>query len=237
MIKTSQKQFHESGFFRSVRFLWIGLLFASLVSITRAESLTVQTDTPQITSASAKGTTSGLEKTGKIEKDAVRFDNLSPGEGYDLSIKQKDGKILRCIDLSWYAPLPASPDKPEPITDEDKKAIEQIVTEIKAFTNKNTIVQLSGNAGRAVALVELIRDTDWHDRKGQEVLWRVEVWYFEYQAGGWAKVQQQNRVIERERIANPEALEAKRKPFIWRGFETGLRIVKGADATVTIGKE
>lgn len=234
MIKLSENHFHETGFFRFLCWLSLGLITGIFIAKAKAESLTLQADTAQITSVIAKGATSGLEKSGKIDKDAIRFDKLTPGEGYDLSLQRKDGKILRLVDLSWYAPLPATAEKPQALTDEDQKAIEQIVTEIKAFTNKNTIIQLSGNADRAVALVELIRDTDWHDRKGQEVLWRIEVWYFEYQAGGWAKVQQQNRVIERHRIASPEALDVKRKPFIWRGIETGLRVEKGKDSVVKV---
>ena len=55
----------------------------------------------------------------------------------------------------------------------------------------------------AVGLVELIRDRDFHAGKG-EVIWRAETWYFEFQNGGWAKVSQQNKLLDRQRFKSAD---------------------------------
>lgn len=222
---------------RSVGVWALVLVLADLsVTSTHAQVLTVRTGETEIRSARAVASGSKTEAKGKIDKREVVFDKLLPGESYDLTLTQPDNSQLRLIDLSWYADLPPAADAPGPLTDEDKAAIGQILTGIKAFTNKNTILTLVGNADRAVALVELIRDTDFHARKGDEIIWRIEVWYFEFQAGGWAKVQQQNRIVERERFKSADAFEAHRKPLKWIGIEKGLRIEHGKDTVVDVGK-
>ncbi len=216
--------------------VWVFCLVFLLVFVTstHAETLTVRTGETEIRSASAVASGSKTQAKGKIDKREVVFDKLLPGESYDLTFTQPDNTQLRLVDLSWYADLPPATDAPGPLTDEDKAAVAEILSGIKAFTNKNAILALAGDAERAVALVELIRDTDFHARKGDEIIWRIEVWYFEFQAGGWAKVQQQNRIVERERFKSTDAFEAHRKPLKWIGIEKGLRIQKGQDQTLDL---
>jgi hypothetical protein len=204
----------------------------AIVTSTHAETLTIRGVDAALVSARAVAWGSKSEAQGTIGKENVVFDKLLPGERYDITLTARDARQLRLIDLSWYAPLPAA--EPGPMTDEDRAAIEEILTGIKTFTNKNTMLHLVGNADRAVALVELVRDTDFHARKGDEIIWRIEVWFFEFQAGGWAKVQQQNRVVERERFKSAEAFEAHRRPLTWIGIEAGLQIQQGRDATLDL---
>ena len=237
-MRSSRVEFHEIIIRSGSTGVGFGAVFLfcvlAAVTWTHAETLTIATPEVDVSAARAQAAGSKTEANGMISTGKVVFEKLLPGESYDVTLTQPDQKQLRLIDLSWYADLPPADTEPGPLKDEDRAAIHDILTNIKAFTNKNTLLTLVGNADRAVALVELIRDTDFHARKADEIIWRVEVWYFEYQAGGWAKVQQQNRIIERQRFKSTAAFEAYRKPLTWIGIEKGLRIEKGKDATVNL---
>ncbi len=209
--------------------------FGLLATFTRAETLTIQTGDTAVQSATARANASKTSVDATVTKDKVQFDKLLPGERYDVSLQTPTGQQLRLLDVSWYADL--APEPADPMDDDDRAAINEILSGIKAFTNKNTILQLAGDSQHAVAIVELIRDTDFHARSGDEIIWRIEVWYFENQAGGWAKVQQQNRVIERERFKSAEEFEARRKKIQWIGIASGLKITRGENATIGLPKK
>jgi hypothetical protein len=209
------------------------VIFAICAAPAFAETLAVRAPGIDVASATATAAGTKVELAGKVDGQAVAFDDLIAGERYDVALAPRAGPTIRLIDLSWHAPdAPATTDAP--LADDDKAAILDIVAQVKAFTNRNAILHLVGNADRATALVELIRDTPWHDRKGDEVLWRVEVWHFENQAGGWAKAQQQNRIIERRRVESPAALDAIRAGIRWVGIESGLLIQRGQNATIDV---
>ena len=111
----------------------------------------------------------------------------------------KDGTILLGVDLRWYAA--AEPD-PQPISDEDRSEIGELLT-VASFYDRAVLLHLAGDGQRAVGLMELIRDRDFHAGKG-EVIWRAEIWYFEFQNGGWAKVSQQNKLLDRQRFKSAD---------------------------------
>ena len=48
-------------------------------------------------------------------------------------------------------------------------------------------------------LVELMRTKEFYSSAGK-IIWRVELWYFEYNHGGWERMANQERVLRRERI-------------------------------------
>jgi len=213
----------------------LGVLVACVA--VRAESLTIRTGEADAVSARSIAAGTKTEAQGTVEKGQIVFPKLLAGERYDIAITTRAGPVLRLIDLSWYATLPANANAepaPDPLSDDDRQAIQEILRDIKTFTNKNAFLHLIGDSTRAVGLVELIRDTDFHARQGDEIIWRIEVWYFENQAGGWAKVQQQNRVVERERFKSADAFEAHRKPFKWIGIEKGLMIERGKASIVEL---
>lgn len=111
----------------------------------------------------------------------------------------KDGTILLGVNLRWY--IAAKPD-PQPISDEDRSEITELLT-VASFYDRAVLLHLEGDGQRAVGLMELIRDRDFHAGKG-EVIWRAEVWYFEFQNGGWAKVSQQNKLLDRQRFKSAD---------------------------------
>jgi hypothetical protein len=111
----------------------------------------------------------------------------------------KSGLKLIGVDMSWYTP--AKPD-PQPLSDDDRAQIKEILT-VPSFYDRTVLLKLAGDSQRAVGLMELIRDRDFHAGKG-EVIWRAELWYFEFENGGWAKVSQQNKVLDRQRFASAD---------------------------------
>lgn len=209
----------------------VGLICLLAANVLHAESkIVVETPDIKIISAESKSTSTQKAHPGQVEKSQVTFDKLLPNQSYDLSFKLPDNHLVQFLDLSWYnGDKPAAP--PEAMSDEDRQAITEIVTNIKAFTNKNNVMQLLGDSQHAAAIVDLVRDTDFHAGAG-EIIWRVEVWYFENQAGGWAKVQQQNRVIDRDRYKNRADYEKARAGRRYVGLNEGLRT--GKDSTTTI---
>jgi len=46
-----------------------------------------------------------------------------------------------------------------------------------------------------------MRTRAFHAQRGDEVIWRTELWYFRYHYGGWERVGNVERVLERHRIS------------------------------------
>jgi len=70
-------------------------------------------------------------------------------------------------------------------TEKDRAAIRRTIHEVKRYENKVTDMMISGSADVAVVLVELMMDTDFHSRKGDEITWRIEQWSYEKKYDAW----------------------------------------------------
>jgi hypothetical protein len=167
---------------------------------------------------------------GGVEVGAVkrfRVDNLLPGRVYDLIVWTKDAAGM---ETRWEGPnmeyhrdiRPSTP-----ATAEDRKAIEGAVTEPVQFYDKVRVLRLAADHGHATALVELVRTRDFHSDKGGEVIYRVELWYYENLFGGWAKDKNTERVLTRLRGV-PGALPANFQ------FEPALGGLVPSDTGVTV---
>src|SRR5207302_1307579 len=110
-------------------------------------------------------------------------------------------------------------------SDDDREQIRATVQDVQAFENKRDILQLKGDHDRAVALLRLVRDKDFYNGKG-EVVWRMEVWYFKNEAGGWSAVGQQQKVLRRERFKTADAYKAATESIRWLPELGGIRIGK-----------
>ncbi len=210
----------------------IGIVLAAVtVTPVIGEQLTLETGKYSVTKALAKDISSNEESEGAVQAKRVVFDQLKPARRYDLLLSTADDKIIHLLDTAWHISSQSAAGKLE---EEDRKAINEIISSVKTFTNHNTILSINGSADRAVAVMELYRDTDFHDRKGDEIIWRIEVWYFENQAGGWAKVQQQNRVIERVRFTSKEEFEKRRRNTIFLTRAEGVSVVEGKGTKIAL---
>jgi hypothetical protein len=143
------------------------------------------------------------------EKGEFHIEHLLAGRTYDLIVWTRDvrGQVTRwegaCMDYH-RAILPSTAATPE-----DRKAIEALITDPPQFYDKVRPLRIAADHQHATALVELIRTRDFHSERGGaggEVIYRVELWYFENLFGGWAKDNNTEKVLVRVR-GNPAALQ------------------------------
>jgi hypothetical protein len=147
------------------------------------------------------------KRTGKF-----RFAKLPGGANYDVCVETADGRRVEGIDLSFVdarmlrlmaarrEQLELPPEAPHDFSPDDVKALLMFVGDLKDFMEIRRPLYIRGHGRRATVLLELMRTRDFYASKG-EVIWRVELWYFENQYGGWEKLANQEVVLRRERIA------------------------------------
>jgi len=70
-------------------------------------------------------------------------------------------------------------------TDQDRAAVRRHIHEVKRYENKVTDLTISANGETAVAIVELLMDAPFHGRKGDEITWRIEKWYYDKLYDAW----------------------------------------------------
>ncbi len=83
------------------------------------------------------------------------------------------------------------------------EAIIRYVQELKDFMDVRRPLYVAGHGRRATLLVETMRTREFHQSDGN-IVWRMELWYFEYRYGGWARVDNQNRLLRRLRVEADE---------------------------------
>jgi hypothetical protein len=172
--------------------------------------------------------------SGTVAGDTVTYADFKPGVAYEARITLADGTVLQGVDLGWYSRVPDRP-HPDPLTDDDRQQMADVLAKVLSFYNHTEQVLLRGTHDRAVMLVDLRRDSPFHSDKGNEVIWRPELWYFENHHGGWEKVQQTDRVLRRERFPTSAAYHAVVDHLRWVPELGGLKVKPGGpDVTVTI---
>jgi hypothetical protein len=85
------------------------------------------------------------------------------------------------------------------VSDEDLKAIRRHIHEVKRHENRVRDLAIAGTADRACVLVELVLDRDFVGRKGDEIVWRMEQWYYEKKYEAWTRFR--TRVLARHRVS------------------------------------
>jgi hypothetical protein len=181
-------------------------------------------------SAEATATVVKLKTDGQVDGQTINFTNLLPDTPYTVKITMEDGTTWQGVDLAWYNAEPAHPEA-GPITDDDLAEIRSIITDVPSFYNKCSVVDVAGNHDRATVLVQLVRDKDFH-AGAKEVIWRMELWYFKFEAGGWAIVPQQNKVLQRIRFHSHEAYHRETAKIKWMPKLGGIRLAKDKPLTV-----
>ena len=141
------------------------------------------------------------------------FKNLPGDAAYDLCIVTADGASIEGIDLGWHEArllrltalrrrqlgLPAEP--AHKFSRSDVQELLKYVRDLKDFTDVRRALYVAGHGRRAVMLVEVMRTRPFYARRGDELIWRTELWYFKYHYGGWERVPNVERVLERRRIS------------------------------------
>jgi hypothetical protein len=133
------------------------------------------------------------------EKGHFQIDRLLADHTYDLIVwtTAADGTVTRWegVNMDYHrAIIPSTA-----ATAEDRKAIEALITDPPQFYDKVRPLKIAADHQHATVLVELIRTRDFHSDKGGEIIYRVELWYFENLFGGWAKDNNTEKVLVRAR--------------------------------------
>jgi hypothetical protein len=166
-----------------------------------------------------------LDVTGKIDGRKITFDKVLPETPYDVKITMDDGKIWWGVDMGWYSLEPAKPNA-EPLGDDDREEIRKICQDVNSFYNHTDILIVNGTHQRATLLVQPMRDSAFHSDKGGEVIWRVELWYFQNQHGGWEAIKQVSKVLRRERFKTAKEYHAEADKIRWMPALGGIRASK-----------
>ena len=134
-----------------------------------------------------------------------------PGDAtYDVVIQTTDGRSIEGIDLEFVDArllrmaatrreqlgMPAEPAREFTQTDADWMI--KFVADMKDFMDTRRVLYIQGHGRRATVLVELLRTREFH-ADGGDIIWRVELWYFEWRSGGWQRAPNQERVLRRFR--------------------------------------
>jgi hypothetical protein len=131
---------------------------------------------------------------GKVNGSEVRF-ALPPTGRMSAEITLKDGRQLIGVDMGWLREMPPGEGELE---SEDIEEIRRIAR-VPGMFDRIEITRISGDSDRATAMVELVRDREFHNARG-DAIWRVELWYFEFANGAWVRVGQQSRILDRQRF-------------------------------------
>ena len=142
-----------------------------------------------------------------------RFRALPGDASYDLCFQMTDGRRIEGIDLSWFEarfhrlaairrkqleiPEPA----PHAFTTADADELIGLLVTRPDFSDINRPLYIRGHGGKAVMLVERIRSERFHAADPGETIWRTDLMYFTYDAGGWQILANTRRLVERRRFA------------------------------------
>jgi hypothetical protein len=149
-----------------------------------------------------------------IDGRKLLFTHLQSAIPYDLRIVLRTGQILRGVNMAWYTAEPPQPDAAL-LDDDDRKQIGALVADVKSFYDVSRVLCLSGDHNRATVLVERIRSSAFHGSTAGEVIWRIELWYFVNEFGGWAELPQTNKVLLRSRFNSTREYHSTVDPLRW----------------------
>lgn len=146
------------------------------------------------------------------ETGEFAFEGLPGDATYDVCLTLRDRARIEGIDLSWHEArmlrlaalrrkqLDLPPERGRNFARADADELIKYVADLKDFADVRRALYLRGDGLRATMLVEVMRTRDFHARQGDELIWRTELWYFRYRYGGWERVANVGRVLERQRI-------------------------------------
>jgi hypothetical protein len=186
------------------------------------------------TSASAAAADKSGDRVGSVEEGRVLFANLPEKSAFDLAIATTGGRVFQGFDPRWYdgkSAAGAADSGAGAFTDDDRLQIQGILNE-PSFYNSSTIQWLGGDHRRAVVLVRLLRDQAFYHDKGDEVIWRMELQYFENENGGWARVPNVSRVLRRQRFASHAEYHHATDRIVWTPTLGGIWVT--GEQTMTL---
>ena len=161
------------------------------------------------------------------EKQATYNLNLGTGElqveRFDLSPYIEEGEILP----------PEKRDKLIRTKLRINKLLDRVTKTLKVarFMDTNRPLYVHGTRERAAILMELSRKTTFYAEKGDQVIWRVESWPFEWKYTVWHKPRKGLRVWQRLRIS---AGEFAKMGYVYDPALGGIEVKAGETTTLDV---
>jgi len=187
----------------------------------------------KVSSAVATAGGVNLDTKGTVDGRTVRFTNLLLNVPYDVRIDLADGTVMQGVNLDWYDAEPARKNA-APFDNDDLDQVKQILA-VPAFANQQDILMMNATHDRAAFLIRFLRTSAFHSDAGGEVIWRVEIWYFKNEHGGWAALSDVNKVLRRERYPSEKEYLAATSKIQWLQTLGGITLTKAAaEATIDL---
>jgi hypothetical protein len=161
----------------------------------------------------------------KTDAATIVFTDLQSATPYDLRLVLAGGRVLHGVNMAWYTAEPARPDAGE-LNDDDRGQINTEVSGGKTFYDVSRVLAISGDHDRATVLVERIRQSSFSASQPGEVVWRVELWYFTNDFGGWNESLQTNKVVLRTRFPTAAEYHETVDHLIWAPLLGGIVLNK-----------
>jgi len=137
-----------------------------------------------------------------------------PGDAtYDLCLRLDDGREIEGIDLNFVdvrllklaaerrKALGLPPDRSRKFSQADADQLLAYARDMEEFMEDRRVIYIKGHGRRATMLIELMRLRKFVAASGAarpgKIIWRVELWYFLEQRGGWERMANQERMLRR----------------------------------------
>jgi|GEM_PF-358342 len=137
-----------------------------------------------------------------------------PGDAtYDLCLRLTGGREIEGIDLNFVdarllklaarrrKQLGLPPERDRKFSRADSDALLAYARDMEDFMEDRRVIYIQGRGRRATMLIELMRLRKFVAASGAarpgKIIWRVELWYFLEQRGGWERMANQERMLRR----------------------------------------
>ena len=172
---------------------------------------------------------------GKLDLKTGQFTipGLPLDKSYDLIIDLTSGARLEGVNLRVKPTDFKDGDPPLIKTDEEK--LKEITKSLSKFEDVHEFLAVGGNAQHAAVVVNKLRTKPFYESKPGEVIWRLEVWFYEREelTDPWVKEQDTLFIIHyRERL---EKVEYDKKAITLDPKLGGLRPT-AKDPKIDVGK-
>lgn len=148
-----------------------------------------------LTLSTAAASAQGHVHAGKISPGGTfRITGLRRRRTYDLIVWSKSAR-WEGVNMAYYRKILPG----RPCTKADEKQIKIIIEKVPRFFNKCRPLWIAADHHHATALVEMDRTNGFYSAGTGEVIFRVELWYFDNYFGGWAKVNNTEKTMTRWR--------------------------------------
>lgn len=190
-------------------FGWLGLSLAFTIPLAAAEP-TTGTIVGKIAPAANVQSVIAFQRLDPPRKYPATFDaktgsftiaGLPLGHSYDLIIDTSTGSRVEGVNLR--VPKSDFLDGDPPLTKADVEKLRKLALSLNQFEDHIEVLAIAGHGQHCAMLLHKLRTKPFYESKPGEIIWRLELWYFEREEleDAWQKVQDTLFIVHyRERL-------------------------------------